>query len=69
MSADQNRNNKKSLAEEKRSNRASNRTSVGKPSEGDQSLHKPYRGYDDEKTSRTDYSKQIGEFSDWRNRE
>jgi hypothetical protein len=69
MSADQNRNNKKSFAEDKRSNRASNRAPVRKPSEGDQSLHKPYRGYDDEKTSSTDYSKQIGEFSDWRKRE
>ena len=69
MSADQNRNDKKSFAEDKRNNRAPNRAPVGKQTESDQSLPKPYRGYDEEKISRTDYSKQIGEFSDWRKRE
>jgi hypothetical protein len=66
MSADQNRKNKKSFAEEKRNNHATKRAPVAKPNETDQSLHKPYHGYDEEKISRTDYSQQIGEYSDWR---
>ena len=68
MPANQNRNNKKSFAEDKRNNRATNRA-PGKPNETDQFLHRPYRGYDEEKINRTDYSQQIGEFSDWRKRE
>jgi hypothetical protein len=66
MSAAQNRKNKKSFADDKKSDRAPNRAPVGKPNETDQSLHKTYQGYDEEKISRPDYSQQIGEYSDWR---
>jgi len=66
MSADQTRKNKKVAAGDKRSNRGTNRAPVAKPNETDQSLHKPYHGYDEEKISGTDYSQQIGEYSDWR---
>ncbi len=66
MSADQNRKSKKSFAEDKRNNRGTNRAPVGKPNETNQSLHKPYHGYDEGKISRTDYSQQISEYSDWR---
>ena len=69
MSAAQNRKNKKSFADDKKSDRAPNRAPVGKPNETDPSLDKPYRRYDEEKISRTDHSQQIGEFSDWRKRE
>jgi hypothetical protein len=69
MSAAQNRKNKKSSAENKRNNRATNRAPIEKPNETDQSLHRPNPGYDEEKISRTDYSQQIGEFSEWRKRE
>ena len=66
MSADQTRKNKKVAAGDKRSNRGTNRAPVAKPNETDQSLHKPYHGYHEEKINRTDYSQQIGEYSDWR---
>ena len=66
MSADQNRKNKKSFAEDKRNNRGTNSAPVGKPNETDQSLHKPYHGHDEQKISRTDYTQPIGEYSDWR---
>jgi hypothetical protein len=69
MSADQTRRNKKSFAEDKRNNRATNKATAAKPNETDRSLHELYRGYHKEKISRTDYSQQIGEFSDWRKRE
>jgi hypothetical protein len=69
MSADQNGKNKKSFAEDKKNNHGTNRTPVAKPIETDQSLHKPYHGYDEEKISRTDCSQQIGEYSEWRKRE
>lgn len=64
MSADQTRKNKQ-FGKNKKDDRG-NKEPAGKPSETDQSLHKPYRGDDEEKINRTDYSQQIGEFSDWR---
>jgi len=66
MSADQSRKNRKSFAEDKKNNLGTNRVPVAKPNATDQSLHKPYHGYDEEKISSTDYSQQIGEYSDWR---
>ena len=69
MSAAQDRKNKKSLAEDKRNDGAPNRAPMGKLNETDQSLHKLYHGYDEEKISRTDPSQQIGEYSDWRKSE
>jgi len=67
MSTDQTRKNKK-FDKNKRDD-PGNKEPAGKPAGTDQSLYKPYLGYDEEKINRTDYSQQIGEFSDWRKRE
>ena len=67
MSADQTRKNKQ-LGKNKKDDRGNNEP-AGKPTGTDQFLHKPYRGFDEEKINSTDYSQQIGEFSDWRKRE
>jgi hypothetical protein len=67
MSADQNR-NKKPLGKSKRDSHDRDKRPGGKPMDNDQPLHQPYQGYDEEKGNRTDYSQQIGEFSNWSKR-
>jgi hypothetical protein len=64
MSADQTRKN--TMFGKKKKDDRGNNTPAGKPAATDQSLHEPYRGHDEEKINATDYSQQIGEFSDWR---
>jgi hypothetical protein len=63
MAADQNR-NKKPTDKAKRDN-SRNAGPAGKSRNSDDSLHRPYEGYDEEEGSKTDYSQQIGEFSNW----
>jgi hypothetical protein len=64
MSADQNRSTKK-LGKSNKGNRGSSKEPAGKPSDTDQSLNRPYEGYDEEKINRPDPAQQIGEFSNW----
>jgi len=64
MSSDQTR-NKKKFGKNIRDDRG-DKEPAEKPADTDQSLHQPYRGYDEEKINGTDHSQQIGEYSDWR---
>ena len=64
MSTDQNRNKKPTEAVQ-RNNHGSDRGPAGKSRDSDDSLHRPYEGYDEEKRDETDYSQQIGELSNW----
>jgi len=66
MAADQNR-NKKPTDRAKKNDNNRNGGPAGKSRESDESLHRPFEGYDEE-VNKTDYSKQIGEFSNWSKR-
>ena len=67
MSADQNRNTKK-FGKSNKGNGSNSKEPAGKPTDTEQSLHRPYQGYDEEKTERPDPAQQIGEFSNWSKR-
>ena len=66
MATDQNR-NKNPIDRAKNDDNNTNGGPAGKSRNGDESLHRPYEGYDEE-ANKIDYSKQIGEFSNWSKR-
>ena len=66
MAADKNR-NKKPTDKAGKDDNGRNGGPAGKSRNVDDSLHRPYEGYDKE-VNTTDYSKQIGEFSNWSKR-